>query len=279
MDKNNNDEINWYNKIKAEIEILREQVKHHKEVTEEKLKSYRNYVLIIATCLSLVSGIVYYTIRNIVETTAKKATEKKLDEVLTPDYIEGQIREKSKDTIDKLIKETENITKNIIDKHTSFEGFRFLAAEASARKDFKAAAAFYQKAIEKILLFSGGFDSFEKNEIALTYLWLANAQVLSGKHEEALLSVRNAIPLSTSLSNKAIIYFFECVLGKILNNDITDTENKLNEILKADFTIYWKEFNAVDIKDWLKDAGITEDSKAYILNKIELIEKRIEKID
>ena len=117
-------------------------------------------------------------------------------------------------------------------------------------------------------MLSGGFDSFEKNEIALTYLWLANVQVLSGKHEEALLSVRNAIPLSSSLSNKAIIYFFECVLGKILNNDITDTENKLNEILKADFTIYWKEFNAMDIKDWLKDAGITEDSKAYILMHI-----------
>jgi len=149
VDKNNNDEINWYIKIKAEIEILREQVKHHKEVTEEKLKSYRNYVWIIITCLSLVSGIVYITIRNIVET----ATEKKLDEVLTPEYIEGQIREKSKVTIDNLIKETENIAKNILYEHTSFEGFRFLAAEASARKDFKAAAAFYQKAIEKSYCF------------------------------------------------------------------------------------------------------------------------------
>ncbi|MGR3301273.1 MAG: hypothetical protein ACUZ8I_02105 [Candidatus Scalindua sp.] len=269
MSANNNDKD--FNKINNDFDILRKEVNHYKELTDERIKAYRNYLIIFITVASLGGGVIFYSIRNVVENTAKE----KFDEVLTTEYIEEQIKEKSTNIITKLTEETESKAKEIVKKYSTFDDLRFFAAEALVLKDYGNAVSFYKQAIKKALIFSDGFDIHDKNEIALTYLWLAIAQSFNSQYEEALLNTKNASSLATTDSKIAIMYFLECVIGKILDKTIPTVENKFSEILKTEFKIYAAEFDTDEFEEWLEDVEITEDKKAYIFDKITLIKKHI----
>ena len=61
--------------LSVDIKIIKETIHNQKELFDEKLKSYRNYALIILAMLSLWG---YTTISSTIKNTIKRTAEKKL---------------------------------------------------------------------------------------------------------------------------------------------------------------------------------------------------------
>lgn len=267
---NNNKELN---EIQSNIKLLEEQVKISDlkadvKVLEERLESYKKLVLIIFGVLTFIGlPSIYYMINNLVTTV----TTNKLDTILKDKYIEKQIGIRAKKAINKLIEETENRAKDIVERYSTFEDWKWRAGEAVTKRDYKNAEDYYKKALEKILLFSYSMDDWEKDVVASLYLELAEVQIINGSYEDALKSVNEAQPLSYCIGTTASTRFLKCIVNKFLNIDIASAENELYEIIKDDFHFGW---DISIIEKWWKNADIAEDIKVYIQDKIELIQKQ-----
>jgi tetratricopeptide (TPR) repeat protein len=102
------------------------------------------------------------------------------------------------------------------------------------------------------------------------YLNLSETYIITGSYETALDTIKKVLPLSAEIKDKAIYIFLACIAKKLLNMDTSKTEAELDEISKKEFTTTWV-FD--EIETWLKEADISEETKKFIFDKIELLKK------
>lgn len=252
-----------------DTKVLAERVKNHKEISDRTFLSNRNFGIFTILVLTFIGApAIYYSIGALVKHTARK----RFDEVLNKQYIEKEIRTRSEITINKLMNEVEVRAKNIMDQYSTYQDWKLRGDEAAATQDPKKAVICYKKAIIKLKEFVP-YSYDDKGEVVYLHFNLIEEQIIIGDYEEALLSIKDVYPYITRLNERgayAIMYFLECIVKKILDSNYLDAENKLHESLKEAFYVEWQ-FDFIET--WLKEVDVTEDSKAYILNKIELFKK------
>lgn len=264
---NKNNEIN---KISTDIKVLEERVKKNEEILNIWLKTYRNYGFIIVAIITILGvGSISYIIKQIV----KEATESKLEETLTDEYIEGKIKERSQTTINKLISEVETRTKIILEESLGHEELANKALLACGNRDYERGIELLKKAIVKIHALSSTYGTPIYIGECLTYLRnLSEIQILNGDYRGSLNTLRTIFPLTKENADKAIYYFLDSIAKKLLNLDTSVSEKKLDETLKGKISSDWS-FKLME--EWLMEEKISAENKRFILNKIQLIKQHM----
>ena len=262
MDNNNKEMY----RIEADLKVLTERVKKNEEILELKLKSYRNYVVIIVVILSFI-GFVF--VKTTIESVVSKKTEAKLDQILTEQYVEDKIKVKSEKTIAKLITEVEVKAKKITEETLTFESWRWLGHEKVKNGDYKEAIRCFKKAIEKMSL----FPDLKTYYFVSSYQSLAELQIITFDYKEALTTIEKISPDTITKDNKVIVFFLKCITEKLLGINNSETEDILNGVLSEKVKISWR-FNIME--EWLKSPDIKKEHKKYILDKIKFVKERTE---
>jgi len=264
---NKNNEIN---KVSTDIKVLEERVKKNEEILNIWFRTYRNYGILIAAFITLVGmGAIYYITEQIVKST----TENKLEETLTDEYIEGKIKERSQTAINKLISEVETRAQTIMEENLPHQELATKAILACRDCDYERGIELYKKAVAKIDILSSFYDKPVYIEEYVAYsLDLAEIQIFNGDYNESLKTVRTIFPLIKDKTWKAGYYFLVSIAKKLINLDTSESEKKLDEILKKRIRSEWS-FKNMEI--WLKGGKISAESKLFILNKIELMKKNM----
>ena len=78
-------------------------------------------------------------------------------------------------------------------------------------------------------------------------------------------------PSASELEDKAICFYLKCIVEKLLDSDVSESERELNDILKNEFTITW---SFKEIENWLKKADISKENKNFITEKTEILKSR-----
>jgi tetratricopeptide (TPR) repeat protein len=261
---NNNKEMN---RIEADLKVLTERVKKNEEILELNLKSYRNYAFIILAILSLIG---FVSVKTTIESVVSKKTEDNLNQILTEQYIEDKIRNKSEKTIAKLINEVEVKAKKIAEETLSFDSWRWLGHEKVEKGDYNEAIRCFKKAIEKISLFPNWKDYY----ILLSlHKSLAELQIITFDYKEALTTIEKISSDTMTKQDKVIMYFLKCITENLLGLNNIETEDTLNGLLSEKVKIKWS-FGVME--EWLKSPDIKKEHKKYILDKIKFVKERTE---
>ena len=119
----------------------------------------------------------------------------------------------------------------------------------SLLKEYEKAITDYNKAIEL------------NPQNASAYLNLAELKIIIGKYEDAAKIITMQTPHVQDIQNRAVLLYLACIVGVILNMDISESEKEFYNLLKEKFTVAW---SFVEFEDWLQTADITKAQKKYI---------------
>lgn len=264
---NENNEIN---KISTDVKVLEERIKKNEEILSLWLKTYRNYGFIIVAIITILGvGSIYYIIEQVV----KKTTESKLEETLTDEYIAEKIKERSETAIDELISEVETRAETIMEENLAHQELATKALLACGDRDYERGIKLFEKAIAKIHAISSVYGEPLYDIERLNYLIsIAELQILKCDYKKSLNTLRIVFPLIKKNEDKAFYYFLDSIAKKLLNLDTSESEKKLDEILKGKISSDWS-FKLM--KEWLMKEKISAENKIFILNKIQLIKQHM----
>ena len=133
-------------KNEIDVKVLAERVEKNQEIMNLKLSSIRTAAAIILAVLTLIGIASLWTLIRII---VKETTEKKLEQILTDDYIEKKVRTRSEKSINRLIKETELRTLKISEKYSTYKDWDKRAFEAFEEGRLKDAIFFYGLTAQK----------------------------------------------------------------------------------------------------------------------------------
>lgn len=103
---------------------------------------------------------------------------------------------------------------------------------------------------------------------------LVELKIMKGDYRGALNKVQKILSLKAEIGDKALCYYFECITKKLLNEDPTNSEQKLNNLLgkNQNITIDW---SFKEIENWLNTATINSKTKQYISTKTNLMKQYV----
>jgi tetratricopeptide (TPR) repeat protein len=120
--------------------------------------------------------------------------------------------------------------------------------------------------------FAKAIELDDKNVVA--HINLCDMMIFTGNYEEAFKGIDKIIKLSSKLEYKALGFYLQCTVYKLLNKDTSEPERKFYDILNNEFTINWS-FNSID--NWLEKSDISDDLKKYISELINLLKEKMPK--
>ena len=125
-------------------------------------------------------------------------------------------------------------------------------------KEYEKAISDYNRAIE---LNPEDADAYEN---------LSELYITTGNYKSALETITEALSLSLEIEDRAVCLYLECIAKKMLQMDISDCEKEFNEIHKREFETTW---SFAEIESWLENEDISNDQKAFIIEKTELLKE------
>jgi len=122
----------------------------------------------------------------------------------------------------------------------------------------------YEKAVKD---YSKSVELDRENVSA--YLCLIEVSIMAGNYKDAIDVITKTLPLQSTIGERIILLYLECVAKKLLNKDTNTCEEELDGILKNGI-IFWS-FHLFE--SWLKGANIDDDTRSYIEEKTRLVKK------
>lgn len=252
----------------ATIKVLEERVNNYKEMFDNKLSSIKQLygtVIIILTLIGI--GTIATIIVNIVKNTA----EATLESILTPEYIEKKILEKSDPVLEKIVDDIETKVTNKVRENLSYAELKALAGEETLLKDYENGIILYKKAKEKLTAIGSHVINFQEELLNLT-VSMAEVEIILKKYMDASDTLEECRPEGDNKSYIALYYFHKCIIEKVLKREaFLQSEKNLDAILQKDnfkLTIWYFD----SLKEWLSSAQLPEDDVKYIKALIEKME-------
>ena len=141
----------------SSLKVLEERVRKNEEILDLKLTSYKNqlahyqkYVALIVLFLSLIG---VGSIATLIKSQVKTATELKLQEILTPKYIEERIYSKSEETIQKLVSDVEDKVAKYVGASLNYTKFRFEIGYLISMGKYEETIQLVKEAIQSIIFY------------------------------------------------------------------------------------------------------------------------------
>jgi tetratricopeptide (TPR) repeat protein len=142
----------------------------------------------------------------------------------------------------------------------------------------KLAQAFYNRGLAYHLSkdYKRAISDYESGiELGVNYIYvyknLSEIKIITDDYKGALDTITKALSFLSELKDRAVIYYLECITKKLLDMDTSETETRLNEILKENFTVE-SSFDGIEL--WLKDAYISDEVEKFITDKTELLKRK-----
>ena len=199
----------------------------------------------------------------------KTITEEKIDKIITTEYVEKKIYEKSEPVIKKILSEFQKDAKALMEENYTYNDWADRGYAAHGAGNYELALICFKKAIDKRQRFSL-YPSADKLELWYFNTWLAEVKILLKDYNGALETIKKSQEFASDEDKKAIIYFQEYMCKKLLKQNTSETEEKLDKILKYSLDIIWN-FEAIEKQ--LKAMEISNEDKLSLMSKLELLKK------
>ena len=263
-------------KLEMEIEILKERVEQHQKQNKLSLLSYRNYIIIIVTLISIIGiGTVKYVVVDISSKAAQKEAAKGVSAILNEDYISKEIQFKSKTALKNIISEAESRAKELVSLGYLFNNYISKASDL----------VYYNKVRPKSLEhFNKAFNIWQKfsetfpTEDSFYFLiYYSEIQTINYKYDQAMETCSLSKEYANNAEQKALILLYEIVNLNLLQKDYSDQMKKYDEVLneiEVDQYLHWSfDLLKIFIKD--KENSFKEEDINLVTSLTDKIKQKI----
>jgi tetratricopeptide (TPR) repeat protein len=249
--------------------ILEERIERYRETFEDRLKTYRDFGIIILTLLILLgTGAIVFISKSTVRGTLKSEVDKHFDEFFTDDYVEGKIKSLSDEAISEIVKAAEEKSREIFGRALNFSQWMEFGSRAFHEGKYSYSIACFERAIKHI---PANYKGIDGSSVSNAYLSLIETCIITSDYDKAgiyLSEYENKYSSTQIASNNySVLYFYKIILKTLSKEKTDELDKELSDLLQNEPIVVW-DFNA--IQKWMKKK-LKSEAFEYIGSKLKSI--------